>query len=141
MRMTQRPEQRLRGPTATEHEVILALGCDEGAIDMMTGCLESRGVDVSVVASPAELVREVVSRMPVAIVIGVRPDAAVGLDSIEMVHAVNGKLPVVVIANADSIELERRARETRIFYYLVEPLQLEELDAVVGDVLRYASGC
>lgn len=139
--MTQRPERRLRGPTATEREVILVLGCDEGAIDMMTGCLESHGVDVSVVASPAELVREVVSRLPVAIVIGVRPDADADLDSIEMVHAVDGKLPVVVIASADSIELERRARETRIFYYLVEPLQLEELDAVVGDVLRYASGC
>ena len=123
----------------TDTSAILVLGCDEAAISVMASCLEPRGVGLSVVTSPAELVREVVSRHPVAIVMGVRPGAESDLGAIEMVHAINGELPIVVIASADSIELERRAREARIFYYVVEPLQPEELEAVMDDLLRYAA--
>ena len=56
------------------------------------------------------------------------------LDTIEMIHAMDKTVPVIVVAKADSLDLERRARETRIFYYLVEPLQRDEVDAVIDDL-------
>jgi len=80
------------------------------------------------------MVRGVLSLAPVAVVLGVHVGS--DLESIEMVHVVDRTLPVIAVADEDSIELERRAREARIFYYLVEPVQKEEFAAVIDDVFR-----
>ncbi len=106
---------------------------------MMTRCLKTLEVDLVVIDSQVELVHQVVSRVPDAVVVGVGPGSEKECDVIGMIHAVKVDLPVIVIASADSIELERRARQAGIFYYVVEPPQEEELEAVIDDVLRYTA--
>lgn len=119
-----------------ERRAILILGCDEASTGVMRLCLAPRGLDMMLVGSPTALVRDVMSCAPVAIVVGMSHEG--DLESIEMAHAVDRSLPVIAIAKEDSIELERRAREARIFYYVVEPLLENEFAAVIDDVLRYA---
>lgn len=90
-----------------------------------------------VASSLTELLRETVSRTPAAIVLGVQPGAFDELEAISVLHAMRARVPIIVVAREDSLELERKAREENIFYYLVEPIQTEELDAVIEDMLRY----
>ena len=53
-----------------------------------------------------------------------------------MIRVVRRELPVILIAEDASLELERRAREHKIFYYLVHPIERSEVEAVVEDLLR-----
>lgn len=62
------------------------------------------------------------------------------LDVIPMIRAVGKELPVIVVGEEDSLDLERRARQHTVFYYLVHPLDLKEVKAVLDDVLRRAGG-
>ncbi len=123
----------------TEGGGILVFGCDDAATDVMTSCLAARGVDLVAADSQADLVRRVAAHPPLAVVVGVDTSSVGELEVIEMLHAISRVLPVVVIASEDSIEIERRARQAGIFYYVVEPLQREEIEAVMDDLLRYAA--
>ena len=42
-------------------------------------------------------------------------------------------LPVIVLANDGSLETERRARQRKIFYYLLRPVDGAEIKAVLRD--------
>jgi len=121
----------------TTREAVLVHGCSDEAVAAMTDTLSSRGVAMLVASSLTELLRETVSRTPAAIVLGVQPGAFDELEAISVLHAMRARVPVIVVAREDSLELERKAREENIFYYLVEPIQTEELDAVIEDMLRY----
>jgi DNA-binding response OmpR family regulator len=61
------------------------------------------------------------------------------LDVIPMIRAVGKDPPVIVVAEEDSLDLERRARQHPVFYYLVHPLEQNEVKAVLDDVLRHAN--
>lgn len=121
----------------TAREAVLVHGCSDEAVAAMTDTLSSRGVAMLVASSLTELLRETVSRTPAAIVLGVQPGAFDELEAISVLHAMRARVPVIIVAREDSLELERKAREENIFYYLVEPIQTEELDAVIEDMLRY----
>lgn len=121
----------------TTREAVLVHGCSDEAVAAMTDTLSSRGVAMLVASSLTELLRETVSRTPAAIVLGVQPGAFDELEAISVLHAMRARVPVIVVAREDSLELERKAREENIFYYLVEPIQTEELNAVIEDMLRY----
>lgn len=121
----------------TTREAVLVHGCSDEAVAAMTDTLSSRGIAMLVASSLTELLRETVSRTPAAIVLGVQPGAFDELEAISVLHAMRARVPVIVVAREDSLELERKAREENIFYYLVEPIQTEELDAVIEDMLRY----
>jgi hypothetical protein len=47
---------------------------------------------------------------------------------------------VLVVADEDSLELERCVRQQGIFYYFVHPLQSPEVEAVLKNLLRRARG-
>ena len=70
---------------------------------------------------------------------GVGQDTMACLDVIPMIRAVGKAPPVIVVAEEDSLELERRARQHPVFYYLVHPLEENEVKAVLDDVLRHAN--
>ena len=73
---------------------------------------------------------------PLALVLGVGHDTLAHLDMIPLIRAVRRELPVILIAEDASLELERRARQHKIFYYLVHPIQRSEVRAVLEDLLR-----
>ena len=44
---------------------------------------------------------------------------------------------MIVIADSPSLKLERTARQEKLFYYLVHPIERSELDIVLQDLLRH----
>lgn len=53
------------------------------------------------------------------------------IDKLSIIHKIDADLPVVVVSEIDSIGLERAARLQDVFYYLVEPLNMDELKQVL----------
>lgn len=86
----------------------------------------------------AELVQHAIARRPVAVFLGLRARRLDHLDVIPVLRAVRGDLPVVIVAEEDSLELERRARQQSIFYYLVHPVDRSEVEALFKSVMRCA---
>lgn len=92
-----------------------------------------RGVD-----TPVQLARRAMVDHPLAVVLGVCNATLSHLDVIPVLRAIRSELPVIVIAEEDSLDLERAVRQNAIFYYLVHPLQRREVRAVLRNLLRRA---
>ena len=98
----------------------------------------SVGPAVRVADNAVEVAHHVVARRPAAIFIGIGRSTLHNLDVIPVIHTAHAGLPIIVIADEDSLDLERRARKRPIFYYLVRPANQAEVAAVLKDVLRRA---
>ncbi len=59
-----------------------------------------------------------------------------GLEMVSIIHKINAKIPVITISKDDSLETERRVRQERIFYYFPEPVDGDEMKAVIKDALK-----
>jgi DNA-binding NtrC family response regulator len=124
---------------ATRDEV-LVFGCREDDLAVLAEAFGRKGPVLRAVTSATEFAQHAVSHRRLAIVLGVGIRSVSHLDLIPLIRAVRSSLPVIVIADEDSLELERNAREKNIFYYLVHPIGKSEVEAVLKDVLRLAKG-
>jgi DNA-binding NtrC family response regulator len=57
------------------------------------------------------------------------------LEYVPCLNSINDQLPVVVISHHDSLKLQREVRRHRVFYYLPQPVEAEEIRAVMGDAV------
>ena len=48
------------------------------------------------------------------------------------------EIPIVVMVSENSLEKERFARELQVFYYLIKPFELQELDEVIYHALKFS---
>ncbi len=115
---------------------ILVFGCAPEDRRLLRTASASSGSVVRTVASRVEIAKELVSRRPAAVFLGVNRDTLAHLEVIPLIRAVSPRVRVIVVAEDDSLDVERRAREKSVFYYLVHPLQEAETEAVLRDVLR-----
>ena len=69
-------------------------------------------------------------------IIGVDRHSEGGLDYLSCLNQVDPWLPVIVVNDLDSLEAQRKVRSHRVFYYLVEPLDGEEVRAVIDAAAR-----
>jgi DNA-binding NtrC family response regulator len=122
-----------------EVEVVL-FSCRQDDVSVVRQASARGGPQVRVVDSAVEVAHQAVASRPAAVFIGIGRRSLKNLDVIPVIHTAREGLPVVVIADADSLELERQARKSSIFYYLVRPLNPAEVTAVLEDVLRRARG-
>lgn len=93
-----------------------------------------------VVDTAVDVAHQTLARRPVAVFIGLGKPSLTNLDVISVIRAVGSDLPVIVIAEEDSLELERHARRKNLFYYLVHPIVPTEVAAVLEAVLHHAEG-
>mgnify|MGYP001567661246 FL=1 len=117
---------------------IFIFSCHPQDVAILREASGPQGPVFHAVDSLVEVAHQAATRRPAAVFIGVGDDTLGHLDVIRTIHAVRNDLPVVVIGDHDSLELERRARQQIIFYYLVHPIEREEVEAVLRDVLRHA---
>jgi len=115
---------------------MLVFGCRADDVALLTQAVERMDPALRVLDDPGEFARCAVSHRPLAVVLGVGHDTLTHLDMIPVIRAVRRELPVILIAEDASLELERRARQHRIFYYLVHPIERSEVKAVLNDVVR-----
>jgi DNA-binding NtrC family response regulator len=120
----------------TARQEMLVFGCSADDVKLLTNAVEHLEPALRVLDDPGEFARHAVSQRPLAVVLGVGRDTLAHLDMIPLIRAVRRELPVILIAEDASLELERRARQHKIFYYLVHPIERSEVNAVLNDLLR-----
>lgn len=122
----------------TTRSEILIFACHPEDVSVLNGAAGPLGLVLHSVDSLVDVAHQAATRRPTAVFLGVGDDTLGHLDVIRTIHAVRNDLPVIVIGDHDSLELERRVRQQTIFYYLVHPIDRTEAGAVLGDVLRHA---
>ena len=119
---------------------VLAFGCREDDLAVLRQVSPAGGPALRVVDTPVEVAHQTLARRPVAVFIGVGLPSLKNLDVITVIRDVRSDLPVIVIADEDSLDLERHARRKNLFYYLVHPVVPAEVAAVLEAVLRHSGG-
>lgn len=115
---------------------VLVFGCLEPDLEVFGRAAGPDGPLLHAVASTVRVAHHVMARRPVAVVLGMSLHNLSDLDVIAVIRAVKPDLPVIVIAEEDSLALERSIRQHGIFYYLVHPVEEAEARAVLQAVQR-----
>ena len=68
-----------------------------------------------------------------AVVIFVQKKGHRELEYIPCLNSIDETLPVVVVSDQDSLKLQREIRRHRVFYYLPQPVEADEIRAVMRD--------
>lgn len=141
------PKREIQAPVDAESESsdhcfleVLVCGCRRADVEILRMVCGRGGPRVHVVAKTVEIVQCIAARLPVALFLGIGQRDRGRLRLISVIRTVWGELPVLVVADEDSLELERRVREQGIFYYFVHPLQSPEVEAVLKNVLHRVRG-
>ena len=119
---------------------LLALSCIRDDLLVLEKACGPRGPIIRILDNAVEVAQYLVSRRPLAVFLCLGKTTRDYLDLIPVIRAVKGPIPVIVIAEEDSLELERNARQKNIFYYLVHPIEFAEVQAVLKDILRHWKG-
>ncbi len=70
------------------------------------------------------------------VVLGVHVDNAEGLETIPTIHQIDRELPIVAVGDEGSLEMERKVRMEKVFYYRVQPVDFDELREVIRRALE-----
>ncbi len=117
---------------------VIVFGCRETDLAVLRSAAGPRGPVLLGVESPAEFVQHAIARRPVAVFLGIGSRTLARLDVIPVIRAVRSDVPVIIVAEEDSLELERKARGESIFYYLVHPVDRSEVEALLKNIMRHA---
>lgn len=102
----------------------------------LTSLLADEGYQVDWTDSGPSAICEALTGALAACIIFVGRNAEREVDYIPCLNRVDPKLPIVVISEHDSVELQRKVRRHRVFYYLLLPLDREEIRAVLRSAVR-----
>ena len=97
--------------------------------------IEASGYTVAFVENGSLAVERVLEKPCGMAFVSVGANGDSGTDTISMLHDVDSEMPVVAVAERDSLDLQREVRSRKVFYYLVEPVDSEELATVVSRAL------
>lgn len=106
---------------------------EEGGISTI---LSQEGYQVEWTDSGPSAICEALSGTLAACIIFVGRTADREVDYIPCLNRVDPKLPIIVISEHDSVELQRRIRRHRVYYYLLLPIDRDELRAVLRGAVR-----
>ena len=70
------------------------------------------------------------------VLLGVHEEDPDGVEMIPLVHQIDRNLPVVVVGDGVSLDMERRVRLGKVFYYMVQPVDFDEMRQVVQRALQ-----
>ena len=101
---------------------------EEGGISSI---LSQEGYQVEWTDSGPSAICEALSGSLGACIIVVTRSGDREVDYIPCLNRVDPKLPIIVISEHDSVELQRRIRRHRVYYYLLLPINREEIRAVL----------
>src|SRR6476661_2136052 len=97
-----------------------------------------RGGDMTVrtATTAAEGLADLTSERPDVVVLDVHLPDATGLDTFHRVRAIDARIPVILVTGHGTTDLAIEATKEGAFEYLLKPLELSELRALIGRAMR-----
>lgn len=118
---------------------VLICDGDERRRAQLTCWLGQEGYQAESSTTAADALRKLAERRYDCLILDLLLPGISGLDVLPVIRAHYPRLPVIAVVAENSFELERRARMERVFYYLVKPIDREEMRAVLQSAIAPAT--
>lgn len=100
--------------------------------------LSQEGYQIDFAFDPFQAMEKLMTTNFKAAILMLQTDDRSWIESIPVFNNLLPHLPIIIVAESDSLETERLARRGRVFYYLLKPVDLRELTAVLRDASEKA---
>lgn len=120
---------------AAARKQILIVDDNEVVIDVLRDFL-SEGYDVDAVQNAQAALETIQATTPDAILMDVRMPGTDGLTLLASLRKLGITAPIFVMTGYDSPETAERAKRSGATAYLVKPVDLRKLDALIGNALK-----
>jgi DNA-binding NtrC family response regulator len=117
---------------------VLICGSSQSEVQELAYALSLEGYRTQTAVNLFQAVERITSSEFDAAVLMVTTDDQIWLESIHLLNRLLPALPVVVVADGNSLNTERLARQGTIFYYLLRPVDLTEMKAVLRHAMQKA---
>ncbi len=106
--------------------------------DDLTRILGSESHEIIRTDNGPEAIIQALSGTLDAVIIFLQSKGLRELEYIPCLNSIDQNLPVIVISDHDSLKLQREIRKHKVFYYLPQPVEAEEIRAVLRDAVSPA---
>src|SRR5690242_17708598 len=115
---------------------LLVIDDEPNIVFSIKECLGSDELDVISAGTAREGVSLVSTAKPDAVILDVRLPDMSGLDAYDAIAKIDSRLPVIVITAFASTETAIEAMRRGAFEYLIKPVELDQLAAVVDKAIE-----
>ena len=115
--------------------MILLCDRDPLFVDAVEHLLTEAGHTVEATNRPEDAIQRLLPKRFGVMILGLHSEEEGDVETIPVINRIDRQLPIIAIAGDDSLELERRARKGKLFYYAVRPIDIEEVKEVVNQAL------
>jgi len=112
---------------------VLICGSDNRDLAVVRQLIGRQGYSVETARTPVNAIQQTRVSPFQAVVFLLEDGDEVWLETIAAFNDLFPALPVIVLADHGSLETERRARQSKIFYYVLRPVDGAEIKAVLRD--------
>jgi len=117
---------------------VLICGSESHGLAELRQLIGGQGYVVETARTPVSAIRRTRVSLFQAVVFLLDDEDESWLETITAFNDLFPALPVIVLADHGSLETERRARQRKIFYYLLRPVDGAEIKAVLRDATAAA---
>lgn len=114
---------------------ILICSSDTALVQSLFQLLSPQGYYIDTADCASDMMQKILSQNFKVIILSLHIKGMDSLQAIPVINRINPQLPIIIVADRASLEIERVARSNKIFYYFVKPIEPEELWSVVKQAL------
>jgi len=127
-----------------DHRIILIATPEPSTKQQILDWLSAQGYRTAAVERGSDALLAVAEDNIGLVIVDLSLQEPSGAKTVEILRKIRPRLPVIVLSGDHSIETGRQVLQHGVFYYLLKPFDLEELDQVVRTALapgkRLAAG-
>lgn len=115
---------------------VLIYARDGALVKSLQTSLTWCGYHVETSDALSRTVQKLLSERFGALVLGVYTNDIESVEMIALAHQIDAQLPIVTIGDRESLQMERKVRQEKVFYYMVQPIDRHEVETAVHQALE-----
>jgi DNA-binding NtrC family response regulator len=100
--------------------------------------LSQEGYQIDLAVRPFQAMEKLMTTNFQAAILMLQAEDRSWIEFIPVFNSLLPRLPLIIVAEPESLETERLVRQGRIFYYLLKPVDMVEIKAVLRDASEKA---
>lgn len=120
--------------------LVLIVEDDNFFREKIHGAIADKGYKADTAVNGKEAIEKIKKARYDLMITDVYMDKMNGIQAISIIKTISPETQIIVITADNSIETERQARSFGIFYYLIKPFDMRELEEAVETALKAPAG-
>jgi len=117
-------------------KVILIADVDDENVELLSSVFIKEGYMVDRAKRVSQVLEKIQTSQVDVLILDVEMPGMKGYEIIPVIKRINNKIPIIMTSIDNSLELAKRVREAGVFFYIIKPLDIEEIKLVVRDAFR-----